>query len=111
MSIYDSNDYVLANSSLYLQIRSFELPFLLVFFAFTAIRQSSGDTVTPVILGILAIILNIVLTPILVINMNLGVSGAAYATLIGNLAFAPFVIYYLFRSKTGITISIKKNDT
>lgn len=108
MTLYDANDYVISNASQYLQIRSFELPFLLIFFAFTAIRQSSGDTVTPVVLGIAAIIVNIILTPILVINQNMGVTGAAYATLIGNLVFTPAVIYLLFKAKTGITISVKK---
>lgn len=107
MRMVGAEGYILENSSAYLQIRSFELTFLLIFFAFSAIRQSSGDTITPVILGLWAIVINVILTPLLVINMGLGVTGAAYATVIGNLAIMPFGFYLLFRSKNGVTISLK----
>ena len=88
-------------------ISSFELPFLFLFFAFTSIRQSSGDTITPVILGVIATVINIALTPILVLVANMGVGGAAYATLFANIAIMPFGIILLFKSKSGITIRIK----
>ncbi|MFA6801267.1 MAG: MATE family efflux transporter, partial [Acholeplasmataceae bacterium] len=104
MELMGTKNYVLEQSSLYLRIRSFELPFVFLFFAFTAIRQSSGDTTTPVYFGIATIILNIILTPIFVSYFELGVSGAAYATLISNVIIAPPIIYVLFFSKNGIKI-------
>jgi putative MATE family efflux protein len=96
--------FVLENSVKYLKIRAFELPFLFIMFAFTAIRQSSGDTVTPVIYGVATVVFNIILSPILITYAGLGVSGAAYATLIAQVVVMPFVIYILFRSRTGVTI-------
>ena len=65
MQLMGTKDYILEQSSIYLQIRSFELPFVFLFFAFTSIRQSSGDTVTAVIYGIITVIINIILSPIL----------------------------------------------
>ena len=101
--------YLLDNSVAYLQIRSFELTFVFIFFAFTSIRQSDGDMVTPVIYGIITIILNIILSPIFISVLNFGVTGAAYATLIANVAIMPFIFYQLFYSKNnGLRISLKE---
>jgi len=109
MSLMGAEGYLLENSVSYLQIRSFELTFLFIFFAFTSIRQSDGDTVTPVIFGVITISLNIILSPILISVLNLGVQGAAYATLIANIAIVPLIIYQLFYSKkNGLRISFKK---
>lgn len=104
MEAMGATGYILENSSKYLQIRSFELPVLFVFFAFTAIRQSSGDTVTPMIYGSFMIVVNIVLSWYLIQIIGLGVSGAAYATLIANLVGAPLIFYSLMNAKTGITL-------
>ncbi len=119
MGLMGNEGFTLEKSSNYLQIRSFELTLLFIFFAFTAIKQSDGDTVTPVVYGVSMIIINIILTPFLILeDINLfglsfsgfgyGVEGAAYATLIAQLIVAPFVLYQLFFSKSGLTISIRK---
>jgi len=118
MDLMGNEGFTLEKSSNYLKIRSFELILLFIFFAFTAIKQADGDTATPVIYGVSMIILNIILTPFLILNdinilglsfsgLGFGVEGAAYATLIAQLIVAPFVIYQLFFSKTGLTVSLK----
>jgi putative MATE family efflux protein len=119
MELMGNDGFTLEKSSNYLQIRSFELSLLFIFFAFTAIKQSDGDTVTPVVYGVTMIIINIILTPFLILeDINLlglsfsgfgyGVEGAAYATLIAQIIVAPFVLYQLFLSKTGLTISFRQ---
>jgi putative MATE family efflux protein len=124
-SLNDSSNkiYVLNQAALYLQIRSFELPFLFVFFAFTSIRQASGDTHSPVYLGVLTIIFNIILTPIMVLGevpivieflnidttlhfLDFGVRGAAIATTFATIIVMPIGFYLLFKAKSGITISL-----
>lgn len=119
----ENTSYVLKEAANYLRIRSFELPFLFLFFAFTSIRQASGDTHTPVFLGISTIILNIILTPILVLGdthividflnidftahfFSYGVRGAALATTIATIAVMPIGIFFLFKPKNGIRISL-----
>jgi putative MATE family efflux protein len=127
-----TDGYVFENSVAYIRVRSFELTPVFVFFAFRAIRQASGDTVIPTYLGVGAIVLNIILTPFLVLEdismfgdtielfgrwaisipevsltgFGLGVPGAAYATLIANSLMLPIGIAILLHSKTGVTISL-----
>ncbi len=98
----------------YLRIRSFELPILFLIFAFEAVRRSTGDTVTPVIINAVGIVINIILTPILVLVLEMGIVGAALSTLISHLAIAPAVIFFLLKSKKSISVnfSIKElNNT
>lgn len=125
--------YVYDNAVAYIRVRSFELTPVFVFFAFRSIRQASGDTVTPTYLGVGALVLNMILTPFMVLDsislfgeainvlglftitipaisttgMGLGVAGAAYATLIANTLMLPISVLILFKSKTGVTISMK----
>ena len=107
MVLMGTDGFVLDNSVQYLKIRAFELPVVFLFFAFTAIRQASGDTVTPVIYGVITVILNIVLSPLLIETFNLGVAGAAYATLVANSVIMPFGLLQLFKAKSGVTIDHK----
>lgn len=87
---------VLSCSVSYLRVRSFELVFTFLFAAFQAIRQSQGDTVTPVVLSAGAVALNIVLTGLFVQGLGLGVFGAGLATVIGNAAVVPLCLWLLF---------------
>lgn len=104
MKLMGTEGYVLENSVKYLRIRAFELPFVFIFFAFTAIRQSSGDTVTPVIYGVITVVINIILSPLLISTFGFGVSGAAIATLIANVVVIPFIVYQLFNAKQGVVL-------
>ena len=102
----ESTDYTYAVT--YMRIRSFELNFLFLSFAFQAIRQSTGDTVKPMIINGLAVAFNIALTPLLILVFDLGIAGAALATLIAHGLMTPFIIYYLFWPKNGIRLEFKK---
>lgn len=107
MRAMGAEGFTLTNSIAYLRIRSFELPFLFLFYAFTAIRQSSGDTITPVILGVIAMVVNSILSPIFISVFGFGVAGAAYATVIANIVIMPYGLVLMFKSKTGIKVRLK----
>ncbi len=81
----------------YVSIRSFEMVGLFTFFAYQANRQSLGDTVSPVILNVVSIILNIILTAVLVNKFYL--KGAAYATVIANMIIIPICLVLYFKTK------------
>jgi putative MATE family efflux protein len=89
----------------YFRIRSFDLLFVFIFLVYQAIRQSTGETLQPVLLNIGAILVNIFLTWLFVSRMNLGIDGAAYATVISHVAVTPMILIDLFRSKKHLTIS------
>jgi len=99
--------YVFENTVAYIQIRAFELPYVFTFFALLAVRQSSGDTLSPVYIGGAALILNSIFSPIFVQVLGLGVPGAAYATVLGNYIMLPFAIHRLFFAKTGIRLKLR----
>lgn len=92
----------------YLQIRSFELPILFLSYAFQAIRQATGDTVTPVIVNAISIVINIILTPIMILVWNMGIVGAALSTLIAHWLMMPLIMIFFAKLKDGIKIDLKK---
>ncbi len=91
----------------YFRIRSYEFVLVFVFIVYQSIRQATGETLYPVILNVGGILTNILLTWLFVSKLNMGVAGAAYATLIAQAVVMPFIIVDLFRSKEHIRLSIK----
>lgn len=83
----------------YLRVRSFELVFTFIFAAFQAVRQAQGDTVTPVVLSVSAVVFNIILTGAFVQGLGMGVFGAGLATVLGNVAVAPVCLFLLFSKR------------
>ena len=97
MGLMGAQGDVLSCAVAYLRVRSFELVFTFLFYAFQAVRQAQGDTVTPVLLSVSAVALNILLTGVFVQGLGLGVFGAGLATVLGNAAAAPVCLILLFR--------------
>ena len=84
----------------YVRVRSFEMVFTFFFAAFQSIRQSRGDTLTPVIYSTLGIFVNVTLNWLFIYVWGWGVFGAAFATVISIAIRAPFCFYHLFIEKT-----------
>ncbi len=98
---------VYTSSLTYVQVRSFEMVFAFVFAAFQAIRQSRGDTLTPVIYSTVGIIVNICLNALFIDHMGWGVYGAALATVISQVIKVPFCLYHIFIEKGEARLSVK----
>lgn len=92
----------------YLRIRSFELPFLFISFAFQAIRQSTGDTTSPVLVNAFAIFVNIGLTALFVLKYGWGIQGAAIATLIANALMLPIILVFFAFAKSGLRVKFQR---
>ena len=92
----------------YFRIRSYEFILVFIFIVYQSVRQATGETLYPVILNMGGIFVNIILTWLFVSRLNMGIAGAAYATLIAHAAPMPFIIYDLFKSKHHITISLSQ---
>lgn len=98
---------VLENGTTYLRIMLLGLPSVFLFFTFNAIKQAQGDTVTPMILSFASVVVNIVLDPIFMIVLDLGIAGAAYATVLSRGVFIIVAIYFLFKdSKKHVKLHI-----
>lgn len=92
----------------YLRITFLDMPFLFLFFNINSIMNSQGNTVTPTILSGGAAILNIVLDPIFIFTLNMGIAGAAWATLISRALLAVVGIYMIYNSDNKLKPSFKK---
>lgn len=89
----------------FLRIILLGLPTMFIFFAFKAIKQGQGDTYTPMVLVGFSVALNIILDPIFIFVFNLGVSGAAIATVLARGILAIYAMYILFTKDDGIRLN------
>lgn len=105
MALMGAEGDVFACATAYTRVRSFELIFTFVFAAFQAVRQAQGDTVTPVVLSVSAVLGNIVLTALFVQGFGMGVVGAGLATVLGNVAIAPVCLVLLFSPRQSLFLT------
>ncbi len=92
----------------YLKYRSFECPFLFLFYAYIATKHASGDTITPVILNCISIVFNIILTWYLIQKQNRMVEGAALATVLANIIIIPLCLIPFSKKETTIKLEWKQ---
>ena len=71
-------------SNIYLKISFLGFPFVFLFFIFNSIMNAQGNTLAPTILSGVSAIINVVLDPIFIFTLDMGVAGAAIATVISQ---------------------------
>lgn len=93
----------------YLIILGLGAPFICLQIIFSAIIRSEGNSKLSMIGMMIGTILNIILDPIMIINFNMGVVGAALATVIGNIVSVVYFLFYFVgkNKKTVLSISFK----
>jgi putative MATE family efflux protein len=75
---------------------------------FMAILQAEGDTKTPMKFAILFVLLNIVLDPIFIYSFDMGVMGAAFATVLAELLAAiAFVFFVVMKKKNFLEFKLR----
>ena len=94
--------------TLYLRLTFLDLPFAFYFFIFNAIMNSQGNSVVPTVLSGISAVVNVFLDPVLMFNFNMGVSGAAVATIVSKAILALFCGIYLYKGRTIIQPNFKK---
>lgn len=92
---------------IYLQIVVLDMPLLYTINIYNAIHQAQGDTVRPMLLNFLGIIINMILDPLLMVVFNLNIMGAALATLLAKLPSALIALWALTRSSQAVYLDIK----
>jgi putative MATE family efflux protein len=102
-----ATDLTFDYSVTYFRYRSMEFTFVYVFFAYQAIRQASGDTLSPVRLSIISIFINMFLTWLFISEFKMGIAGAGLSTLIAQAIIVPFAVYNLFFSKNHPRIEVR----
>ncbi|GAA0680646.1 MULTISPECIES: MATE family efflux transporter [Clostridium] len=92
----------------YLRITFLDLPFMFLFNNFNSVMVAQGNTATPTALSAVSAIINIVLDPIFIFVFDLGIAGAAWATLLAK-AFLTVAGYFVLKksSKNLIKLNFK----
>lgn len=91
----------------YLTIISIGAPTIMFSTAFANILRGEGASRESMIGNLLGTIVNIILDPVMILGLGWGVSGAALATIIGNIAACIFYISYYVRGKSMLSIRVK----
>lgn len=84
-------------ASIYLKIIGLGMIFTFMNPAFTAIFNGMGNSVTPFRINTLCLLANIILDPLMIFGMNLGVIGAAVATVLAQMIGTLMYIFLAYR--------------
>ncbi|MEA3313783.1 MAG: MATE family efflux transporter [Caldisericota bacterium] len=99
-----------ASTLTYMRIIFLGMPFMFVYHAFQGVIQGKGNTITPMKIVFVSIVINIILDPIMIFGIGMpkmGVMGAAIATDISRVIAAYIGLRYLFSKKSEIPLKIK----
>ncbi|QGA80166.1 MATE family efflux transporter [Candidatus Nanohalobium constans] len=103
---------VAAAATSYLQVISLGLFSMFGFLVFQSLMRGYGDTVTPMLLMLGTVILNIIIDPLFIFGAGpipeLGVTGAAIATVFARSLSLIIGVYILFTGSKGIQISLSQ---
>ena len=99
LRLMNVTDEIYMYATQYLDIMFVSVPFMYLFFAFQSTEQAQGNMMLPMIFSGISVGLNVVLDPIFIFTLDLGVQGAAYATVISRVLLGAGGIIYFFASK------------
>ncbi|UJL46119.1 MATE family efflux transporter [Virgibacillus sp. NKC19-16] len=89
---------MMAEAAAYLQINFLGILFLFGYNFISTVLRALGDSKTPLRFVTIAVVMNIVINPLFIAGFNLGVEGAAYATIVSQgAAFIYGIVYVLYR--------------
>lgn len=91
----------------YLMIVAFGAPFVVNQMAMGQIVRAEGSSKEAMTGMMMGTIINIILDPIMILYMNMGVAGAALATIIGNACSSIYYIHHILRKKSFLSIHFK----
>ncbi|MGM8366612.1 MATE family efflux transporter [Virgibacillus sp. W0181] len=105
LNLLGTPDEMLGSATIYLQINFIGILFLFGYNFISTVLRALGDSKTPLRFVMLAVALNIVLDPLLISGFNLGIKGAAVATILAQgIAFIYGLIYVLYRKLAPFTV-------
>ena len=99
---------ILPNVTIYMKILFAGMPALFLYFVYSGIMQGYGDTVSPLIVQVISVTINVVLDPFMIFGWGpfpvMGVAGAATATVVAR-SFAALVgLGFLISKRFGVKL-------
>lgn len=91
----------------YITVLTVGMLFMLFSHVFANVIRAEGASKESMIGNGIGTITNMILDPVLILGLNLGVKGAAIATVIGNILASMYYCYYIKKSNSEIVLSLK----
>ena len=108
LRLFGATPTVLGLATDYMEVISLGLPFLFGFTVFIALMRGAGDTVTPMVVMLGTVVLNVVIDPVLIFGVGpvpeMGVEGAAVATVLSRGSATAVGLWLMLRGSHGIRI-------
>ncbi len=108
LQVFGAEQSVLTLAIDYMEVISLGLPFLFGFTVFIALMRGSGDTITPMLVMLGTVIINVVIDPLFIFGAGplpaLGVEGAAVATVLSRGLATVTGLWLMLRGTQGIQI-------
>ena len=108
LQVFGASPAVLTLATEYMEVISLGLPFLFGFLVFIALMRGAGDTVTPMLVMLGTVVLNVVIDPVFIFGLGpvpeMGVEGAAVATVLSRGSAMLVGIWLMLRGAHGIRI-------
>lgn len=98
--LFGSTTTAFADSLAYMRVVALGFPFQIICPAFTAIIRADGAPKYTMKCMMTGAVINLILDPIFIFPLQMGVVGAAIATVIGQIAAALLCLRYLKKTKT-----------
>ncbi|MBP5283699.1 MAG: MATE family efflux transporter [Treponema sp.] len=108
LKLNSTPDDVLASAHTYLTIHFEGILFLMLYNAGAGILRAVGNSSGPVYFLVISSLVNVILDLLFVVQFELGIAGAAYATLIAQAVSAVLVLLTLFRTNEVYRLSFNK---
>lgn len=100
LNLFGASDNTIEMASIYFVIVIPFLPVYMLMNMLNSVIRADGSPAFSMISMISGAIINIILDPIFIFVCHFGIAGAAWATVIGQIASLAFSIGYCFRTKT-----------
>lgn len=111
LSIFTDNPEILGLSATYLSICMIFSFGIIILICNEKILQATGNMIYPMLIQLTGAVINIILDPILIFGYwglpALGVAGAAYATVVGQIVALTLSFYMVLKRNTYVTIRFK----
>ena len=101
VNLFGATEEVFPYALTYMRIIAIGVPFLALTAGGTLLVRSDGSPRFALICSMAGVALNFILDYLFLFPLNMGIKGAALATILGQILSAVMVISYMFRFKTG----------
>ena len=111
MSFFSNTPYVLESGAAYMRVITIGSLFVLVEVSTEKILQATGNMLFPMVCSVAGAVVNIALDPVLIFGLGpfpeMGVTGAAIATVIGQLVSMIMGQYLLFKKDHQVVVKVR----